>query len=376
MRKYGQGEAVRPPGDDQDRRRDGSGDDRTRSSSAGPTSWRPARATATATAVVLVCALGLAGGGAATHSRLAVSTATTRVEPGGPAVDRAFPSSPDPAFAAARRDARRLLRLVRLPAGAVRVAALPPRPGEELGRPLSTPDSPNLVDDVAYYVLSGSPRSTLRFVAEHPPRGSVPDGSGSATLANSSGPYAWMASFSFPARVGILASRSLLVASVADGALRTAVRVDAQVTWLPPKPSRERIPKGVRVLTIATGYGPTEQPDGTITAGPTTPVRAELVTGSRSVIAAVAAEIDRLVVEGPGVIVCPADSGISVWLGFSAREGSRPLARVVIDRTGCETAQLSAAGRSFPELSGGGAVIAVIESRLGIALARFGPLNR
>jgi hypothetical protein len=57
-----------------------------------------------------------------------------------------------------------------------------------------------------------------------------------------------------PQVAGVIDSRRLLVEVVLDGA-GTAIRVDAQVTWLPARPAGEQVPAGAGAVTIALNLG-------------------------------------------------------------------------------------------------------------------------
>jgi hypothetical protein len=59
----------------------------------------------------------------------------------------------------------------------------------------------------------------------------------------------WTGVFALPAVPDVLTQRELVVLAVRSGS-QTAIRVDAQVVWLPARPVAERIPPAARVLTV------------------------------------------------------------------------------------------------------------------------------
>ena len=59
----------------------------------------------------------------------------------------------------------------------------------------------------------------------------------------------WTSVFALPAVPDVLTQRELVVLAVRSGS-QTAIRVDAQVVWLPARPVAERVPPAARVLTV------------------------------------------------------------------------------------------------------------------------------
>jgi hypothetical protein len=60
--------------------------------------------------------------------------------------------------------------------------------------------------------------------------------------------------FALPAVPDVLTQRELVVLAVRSGS-QTAIRVDAQVVWLPARPVAERVPPAARVLTVTPVFG-------------------------------------------------------------------------------------------------------------------------
>lgn len=131
--------------------------------------------------------------------------------------------------AAAEAEAARLLSLARVPPGALRLAG-PPR---SLQTPAQSEMATSTVDrDVAWQI--GLPFATVRtWFSAHPPRGLSSDGSSSYTNGGQvteigdgySGPasQAWQ-------------SADLVFSIVAAGPHASAIRADAEVVWLDPRP--------------------------------------------------------------------------------------------------------------------------------------------
>jgi hypothetical protein len=64
--------------------------------------------------------------------------------------------------------------------------------------------------------------------------------------------------FALPAVPDVLIQRELVLA-VRSGS-QTAIRVDAQVVWLPARPVAERVPSAARVLTVTPVFGLNSDP--------------------------------------------------------------------------------------------------------------------
>jgi hypothetical protein len=114
--------------------------------------------------------------------------------------------------------------------------------------------------------------------------------------------------FALPAVPGVLIQRELVVLAVRSGS-QTAIRVDAQVVWLPACPVAERVPPAARVLTVTPVFGLNPDP------------RAERLDRAFTVtdpatVARVAAVVNSLTRFPDGAFSCPADSGGQMRLTF------------------------------------------------------------
>jgi len=99
------------------------------------------------------------------------------------------------------------------------------------------------VDDVSFWRAPGQPRAVLAWEQAHLARRFTP---GDADFGSPS----WDRTFSLAAIPGVLNARDLVVEVTSVGNGRTAIRVDAQVSWQPPRPAAERVPTAARVVTI------------------------------------------------------------------------------------------------------------------------------
>jgi hypothetical protein len=242
----------------------------------------------------------------------------------------------------AQDDATGILKSFAVPPGARRVPSPPLVSGGVLKQPLQSPGTPDLVDRAAWLIAPGSPSSVLGWEERHVPHEFALTGA-----ATSDGPpgiaptHADM--FSLPPVTGVLDTRELIVEVVRDGA-GTAIRVDAQVTWLPARQAAEQVPARAKAVTIAMDIG--------MNQGGKKPPRPVTVTDPAKVRALIAL-IDGLPLQSPGTYHCPADFGDSLTLTFRASPQAPPLAVATVTLSGCQGVALTVGGKPQPGLQGG-----------------------
>jgi hypothetical protein len=231
-------------------------------------------------------------------------------------------------------DAAAILTAFVPPPGARRLAKAPAADGGWLRFPSSTLGSLALVDDASFWTAPGQPPAVLAWEAAHLPRGFTPED-------QDFGPPSWDRTFSLAPIPGVLDGRDLVVEVVAAGGGQTAIRVDAQVAWQPPRAPGERVPPAARVVTIAEVPG--------VLPGSGHPPAPVTITGV-AVVTRLAALVDGLQLStiGPGAS-CPAPLGPEIRLTFLARPGGSPLA-VAQGPADCGTILFTVDGRQQPAL--------------------------
>ncbi|MGH3374582.1 MAG: hypothetical protein ACRDP6_07575, partial [Actinoallomurus sp.] len=221
-------------------------------------------------------------------------------------------------------------------------------PGD-LDQPAFVPNTPDLVTRTRWWTVSGPPASVMAWATAHPPRGTTSAG----TSENQSGATVTelTAMFLAPSGPPGLTARRLLVQAAPLAGGGTAIRVDAQDTWVPPKPPSEAIPPAA-LLTIRAV--PPKPPYGRPTAsGSPLPTAPPVMTVSdRAVIAQAAKFVGALPVAGNGVMHCPADLGGSLDLRFASMGGAT-LATVRASASGCGFVAVRVGGAAKPGLRGG-----------------------
>ena len=227
-------------------------------------------------------------------------------------------------------DAAAILRAFAVPPGARRLPQAP----DALKVPITTMVSTTLVDDVSFWRAPGQPQAVLAWEQAHLPH--------RFTLGDADfGPPSWDQMFSLAPVPGVLDARDLVVEVTGAGSGQTAIRVDAQVSWQPPRPAAERVPPATRVVTIT--RLPSLDPRARRPPAPVT------ITGL-AVVRRIAALVDSLPLStiGPGAS-CPGTIGGGIRLAFYAMADGPPLASAQ-GPAPCGTVQFSAGGKQQPAL--------------------------
>jgi hypothetical protein len=270
------------------------------------------------TLLLAACAAMAVAGCAATHTTTGPVTAASRTA-----------ASPTPRERAVA-DAAAILTAFVVPPGAQRLQKAP----DVLKVPISTLVSTTLVGDVSFWRAPGQPQAVLAWEQAHLPRRFTPEDA-------DFGPPSWDRTFSLSSIPGVLNARDLVVEVTGVGNGQTAIRVDAQVSWQPPRPASERVPSATRVVTIT--QLPSLDPHARRPPAPVT------IT-DLAVVRRLAALVDSLQLStiGPAAS-CPAPPGGGIRLTFLARAGGPPLG-VAQGPAACGTVQFSVGGKPQPAL--------------------------
>jgi len=262
--------------------------------------------------------------------------------------------------ARAVQDAHALLARIVLPVGAVRLAGAPAG-ATVIANRFPSVATPALTDVYGYWRVPGPPRTVLAFIGAHTPHPTtgLPGGGSSR-----SGPSWWSLGLVYPSVPGVLDARSLVIKVVGLRDGTTAVRVDAEVVWVIPRPASERIPANVREIDVTSGP-PRRPPEVSVKV--TAPVT----------ITKIVSLINSLPTVQPSTLPCPtfpADTPV-VTLTFHATPHGRIVAQATqlawpTVTTACDPMNLTLYGRrQTPLLLDGGAAIRTIQRLLGVTLA-------
>jgi len=228
-------------------------------------------------------------------------------------------------------DAARVMAWFPRPPGAVRTGLI-----ASLTQSGQRPATPDLASVTRWWRVPGRPQAVLAWIRAHLPSGFTPDGTGF-------GPGSWTDTFALPAVPGVLTERELVVLAVANHG-ETAIRVDAQVVWLPARPAAERIPADVTRITVTPVFGFNRNP------------RAKRLDHAFTVtdpakVARIVALVNSLTRFPDGTFSCPADFGGQMRLTFITRPGRPAAARLIAEYAGCGVVSVRIGGRDMPALS-------------------------
>lgn len=254
----------------------------------------------TLSGVICVCAAVAVGTGSAAP-RLRVPSAAARTTGSRAA---AAPTSKSNRRAAVR-DAQRLLGLAVLPTGAIRDTTEPSGDGKLLRKPPQQPTG-QVVDRFAWWQVPTTLASVVAFLEANPPAGSSPAGSGSTE--GPSIPANATLVFSLPPVSGVIAMRTVTFEAVALSAGGTGIRVDAQDTWVLPRPASEKMPAGVHEIDV-TSARPGQAP-----------IVSQSVT-SRGRVRRIIDWLDTMQILQPGVYGCPGLQAGQPVVTFTFRAG-------------------------------------------------------
>ena len=228
-------------------------------------------------------------------------------------------------------DAARIMTSFPRPPGAVRTGLI-----ASLTESGERPATPDLASVTRWWRVPGRPQGVLAWIRAHLPSRFTPDGTGR-------GNGSWIDTFALPAVPGVLTQRELVVLATAYRG-QTAMRVDAQVVWLPARPAAERVPPDAAVVAVTPVFGFNPNPRARRLD------RAFTVTDPAKV-ARIVAVVNGLTRFPDGSFSCPAEFGGQMRLTFATRPGGPVVARLTAEYGGCGVVSVRIGGRDMPALS-------------------------
>jgi hypothetical protein len=159
-------------------------------------------------------------------------------------------------------DARKRLRSFVPPPNSHRVHALPR--SLHLNGPFSTIGSPRFIGVHAFWVSSEPVESVRAYLETHAPPGASHSLSGEE--GGRSGTYRWDYGYEWPELANVADNREMLVGVVARPGGGSALRADAQATYVEPKPKGQQIPAGAGYLEAEEVLGKKTRVIGTASA--------------------------------------------------------------------------------------------------------------
>jgi hypothetical protein len=270
---------------------------------------------------LLLSALALAG------CAVAHSPATAAGDAATPTAHPAAATAQSPKQSA-EADAAAILAAFVVPPGARKLPGAPPGRANQLKNIAGSSGSPNWIDKAGFWQVKGDPQQVLAWTASHVGRShtSLP------VITNLPVPErpdtVWERDYVLPPVPAVEDTRELTVEVADAGNGQAAIRVDAQVTWLPARQASETVPAAATAVTLSV------IPDGNLNKKPPQP---ETIT-SPAAVRRITAMVNSLPVFPPGS-ECggPDGSGTAALvLTFLAAPKGRVLATAMVELEGCE----------------------------------------
>ena len=203
---------------------------------------------------VLAPALAVAGCAVAHSSATAASHAAATTAH--PAAATALPPEQR-----AEADAAAILAAFVVPPGARKLPGVPQGQAIVL-KYIADSGSPNRIDRAGFWQVKGDPQQVLAWTASHVGR-SHTDGGLITNLPTPGQPETvWERDYALPPVPAVEDTRELTVEVADAGNGQTAIRVDAQVTWLPAREASETVPAAATAVVMSV------TPDGNLNAPP------------------------------------------------------------------------------------------------------------
>jgi hypothetical protein len=251
-----------------------------------------------------------------------------------PASVAGHPSSPAAATTAsthplAEAELATLLAGVQVPPGSAKVTSAPVA---YLAQAPLTEGSTNLLTLTSWWRIEMPFADALAWMQAHPPGGLPSDSGGQA--GGPGVPVNRLLGFSAPSTTAYDGA-AVELELVAMSSSETGLRADAEVIWLPPKPSDELVPAGTAVTLVAINHFGTDA---------ATTLRTKLLDSADA--AAVINALNALLPDDGGVRHCAADDGYRIQIEVTV--AGTPM--VFSDWWACFLVQVTRGGTSLPTL--------------------------
>jgi hypothetical protein len=274
---------------------------------------------------LLVPALALAGCGVAHSSATAAShAATTTARP-------AVATTPTPTTALspqqrADADAAAILAAFVVPPGARKLPGPPTGQASEMKQITGSSASPNWIDKTGFWQVTGDPKQVLSWTAGHVGRSHTSFGVITNLPVSGRPETVWERDYVLPPVPAVEDTRELTVEAADAGDGQTAIRVDAQVTWLPARQASELVPAAATAIALSV------IPNGNLNKKPPRPV----IVTSPAAVHRIIAMVNALPVFPPGPRECGFNQGTELVLTFLAAPQGRLLATALVQTGYCE----------------------------------------
>jgi hypothetical protein len=226
----------------------------------------------------------------------------------------------------AEADAAAILDAFVVPPGARRLPGPPTGQASQLKDITGSSASPNWIDKTGFWQVKGDPQRVLAWTASHVGRSHTTGGLTTNLPVRDRPETVWERDYALPPVPAVEDTRELTVEAADAGGGQTAIRVDAQVTWLPARAASEVVPAAATAVTLSV------IPNGNLHKKPPQPV----TVTSPAAVRRISAMVNSLAVFPPGPRECGFNQGTELVLTFLAAPRGRVLATALVQTGYCE----------------------------------------
>ena len=272
---------------------------------------------------LLLCALALAGC-AVVHSTARADG--SRAQKPGHAATTAHPAAATAQSPRQRAeaDAAAILAAFVVPPGARKLPGPPTGQASQMKHISGSSGSPNWIDKTGFWQVKGDPQQVLTWTASHVGRSHTSFGVTTSFPVSGRPETVWERDYALPPVPAVEDTRELTVEVADAGSGQTAIRVDAQVTWLPARQASETVPATATAITLSVIPNENKKPPQPVT-----------IT-SPAAVHRIAAMVNSLPAFPPGPRECGFNKGTELVLTFLAAPQGRVLATALVQTGYCE----------------------------------------
>jgi hypothetical protein len=233
----------------------------------------------------------------------------------------------------AEADAAAILAAFVVPPGAQKLPGPPTGQASQMKDITGSSASPNWIDKAGFWQVKGDPRQVLAWTASHVGR-SHTDGGLITNLPVQGRPETvWERDYALPPVPGVEDTRELSVEVADAGGGQAAIRVDAQVTWLPARQASQLVPATATAIEMSAIPDPSLNKNPPQSAAVTSPAAVRRIT----------ALVNALPVFPPGQRECGLGRGDveALVLTFLSAPHGTVLATAYVSTEGCQPALLA-----------------------------------
>jgi hypothetical protein len=225
----------------------------------------------------------------------------------------------------AEADAAAILAAFVVPPGARKLPGPPTGQASQMKDITGSSGSPNWIDRTGFWLVKGDPQQILTWTASHVGRSHTSGGLITNFPVSGRPETVWERDYGLSPVPAVEDWRELAVEVADAGNGQTAIRVDAQVTWLSARQASAMVPAAATAVTLSV------IPDANLNKKPPQPVAITSPAAVRRIIAMV----DSLPVFPPGPRECGPGGGADLVLTFLVAPQGRVLATALVQTGYC-----------------------------------------